>query len=114
MANVQVKLYISHQIYGLFFRADHRYVGPLIILGPILALTGMGLVVNSLELMMGLRKQIKRVMDPNLLKTNNLHEVKHWIEPGRYTAWINRKKKVTLECCLLSQLAIILFRISKN
>ena len=91
MANVQVKLNNSHfiQILALFFRKDHRYVGPLIILGPILALTGMGLVVNSMELMMGLRKQIKRVMDPNLLKTNNLHEVKHWIEPGRCADWIN-------------------------
>ena len=29
-----------------------------------------------------LRKQTKRVMDPSLLKTKNLHEVKHWIEPG--------------------------------
>ena len=31
-----------------------------------------------------LRKQTKRVMDPSLLKTKNLHEVKHWIEPGTY------------------------------
>ena len=23
-------------------------------------------------------------MDPSLLKTKNLHEVKHWIEPGRF------------------------------
>ena len=30
-----------------------------------------------------LRKQVKRVMDPSLLKTSNLHEVKHWIEPGK-------------------------------
>ena len=65
-----------------FFRQDIRFVGPLIILGPIVALAGMGLGVSSMELIMRLRKQIKRVMDPNLLKTNNLHEVKHWIEPG--------------------------------
>ena len=25
---------------------------------------------------------IFRVMDPSLLKTSNLHEVKHWVEPG--------------------------------
>ena len=64
------------------FRGDLRHVGPLIILGPILIVAGVGLVVCSLELIMRLRKQIKRVMDPNLLKTNNFHEVKHWVEPG--------------------------------
>ena len=57
-------------------------MGPLIILGPILVTAGLGLVVFSVELIIRLMKQIKRVMDPNLLKTNNLHEVKHWIEPG--------------------------------
>jgi len=34
-----------------------------------------------LELVFRLRKQIRRVMDPSLLKTKNYHEVKHWIEP---------------------------------
>ena len=63
-------------------REDHRFVGPLIIMGPILALAGLGLVACSIELIIRLRRQIKRVMDPNLLKTNNLHEVKHWVEPG--------------------------------
>ena len=52
-------------------------------MGPILALAGLGLVACSIELIIRLRKQIKRVMDPNLLKTNNLHEVKHWVEPGK-------------------------------
>ena len=66
----------------MFSRQDVQHVGPLIILGPILVLAGLGLVVFSLELMIRLMRQIKRVMDPNLLKTNNLHEVKHWIEPG--------------------------------
>ena len=63
-------------------RSDTRHVGPLIILGPILVVAGIGLVACSLELIIRLRKQIKRVMDPNLLKTNNFHEVKHWVEPG--------------------------------
>ena len=29
-----------------------------------------------------LLKQRKRVQDPSLLSTKNLHEVKHWVEPG--------------------------------
>ena len=37
--------------------------------------------MSSMELIIRLRKQINRVMDPNLLKTNNFHEVKHWVEP---------------------------------
>ena len=52
-------------------------------------ITGLGLVVFSLELVIRLIKQIKRVMDPNLLKTNNLHEVKHWIEPGTAQALVS-------------------------
>ena len=47
-------------------------------------MTGVALVASSMELIIRLRKQIKRVMDPNLLKTDNLHEVKHWVEPGTY------------------------------
>jgi hypothetical protein len=30
-----------------------------------------------------LYKQTARVMDMSLLNTTNLHEVKHWIEPGQ-------------------------------
>ena len=66
----------------ILYREDLHHVGPLIIIGPIMVTAGLGLVVFSLELIIRLLKQIKRVMDPNLLKTNNLHEVKHWIEPG--------------------------------
>ena len=42
---------------------------------------GLGLAGCSLELAAGLRKQIRRVMDPALLTTTNLHDVKHWVEP---------------------------------
>ena len=42
------------------FRSDTRHVGPLIILGPILVLAGIGLVVCSLELVMRLRKQMNK------------------------------------------------------
>ena len=42
----------------------------------------MYLLASSMELVFRLRKQIDRVMDPNLLETDNIHEVKHWIEPG--------------------------------
>ena len=64
------------------FRRDFCDVGPLIIFGPVLTLAGMYLLASSMELVFRLRKQIDRVMDPNLLETNNIHEVKHWIEPG--------------------------------
>ena len=58
-------------------------LGLLIILGPILILTGLSFSACSLELVLRLSRQIRRVMDPSLLKTSNLHEVKHWIEPGQ-------------------------------
>ena len=38
-----------------------------------------------MEICIRLRKQVKRVMDPSLLKTSNFHEVKHWIEPELVT-----------------------------
>ena len=54
----------------------------MIIFGPVLTLAGMYLAASSMELVIRLRKEIERVMDHNLLETNNIHEVKHWIEPG--------------------------------
>ena len=65
------------------FSEDMKHLGPLIILGPILLLTGILVLVFMLEICVRLKKQIKRVMDPSLLKTSNFHEVKHWIEPGK-------------------------------
>ena len=53
-----------------------------IIVGPIMIIAGVSIFLCSLELVFRLRKQIRRVMDPSLLKTKNYHEVKHWIEPG--------------------------------
>ena len=64
-------------------RFEHKLLGLLIILGPILILTGLSFSACSLELVVRLSRQIRRVMDPSLLKTSNLHEVKHWIEPGQ-------------------------------
>ena len=64
-------------------RSHYKFVGLLIIVGPILVIAGISTFCCSLELVFRLRKQIKRVVDPSLLKTNNYHEVKHWIEPGK-------------------------------
>ena len=64
-------------------RSQFKFVGLLIIVGPILVIAGISTFCCSLELVFRLRKQIKRVVDPSLLKTNNYHEVKHWIEPGK-------------------------------
>ena len=67
---------------GVLTDMEIKYSGPLMILGLILSLAGLVLITFSVELCLRLRKQIKRVMDPSLLKTSNFHEVKHWIEPG--------------------------------
>ena len=64
-------------------RSQFKFVGLMIIVGPILVIAGISTFCCSLELVFRLRKQIKRVVDPSLLKTNNYHEVKHWIEPGK-------------------------------
>ena len=54
----------------------------MLIVGPIMIVAGVSIFLSCLELVFRLRKQIRRVMDPSLLKTKNYHEVKHWIEPG--------------------------------
>ena len=69
---------------GALTELQMKYSGPLMILGLILCLAGVVLIAFSVEMCLRLRKQIKRVMDPSLLKTSNFHEVKHWIEPGKY------------------------------
>ena len=74
-----ISIHVNHSIN---FRGEFRSAGPLIIAGPILVITGLLMISCSIELALRLRRQIKRVMDPNLLKTNNFHEVKHWVEPG--------------------------------
>ena len=66
------------------FNINTKFVGLLIIVGPIMILVGLSFLVCSMELVMRLTKQIRRVMDPSLLKTSNYHEVKHWIEPGNF------------------------------
>ena len=66
----------------ILFAKEMKYLGPLIILGPILLLAGVLIIGFSVEICLRLRRQVKRVMDPSLLKTSNFHEVKHWIEPG--------------------------------
>ena len=68
---------------GVLSDEEIKYSGPLMILGLVLSLAGLVLVAFSIELCLRLRRQIKRVMDPSLLKTSNFHEVKHWIEPGK-------------------------------
>ena len=70
------------------FSEDMEHLGPLIILGPVLLLSGILVIVFMLEICVRLRKQIKRVMDPSLLKTSNFHEVKHWIEPGIFQVYL--------------------------
>ena len=65
-----------------FFRDDVRQSRPLILLGPIFILCGLCLIIVTIEIFYKLKKEVKRVMDRNLLRTNNFHEVKHWVEPG--------------------------------
>ena len=69
---------------------------PLIILGPVLSLAGVYLVVSRVEMVVRLRRQIQRVMDIDLLDTKNIHEVKHWIEPGEGEGGIEQGKGISL------------------
>ena len=72
--------------FGLYiwfcFHKTLPYLNPLKIVCPVVALCGLCLALTSFELCYRLKLERGRVKDPSLEKTKNLHEVKHWIEPG--------------------------------
>ena len=50
--------------------------------GGVLAFFGALLLCFSVEICVRLRKNAKRVKDPEIDKLKNLHHIKHWMPPG--------------------------------
>ena len=50
--------------------------------GGVLAFFGSLLLCFSVEICVRLRKNAKRVKDPEIDKLKNLHHIKHWMPPG--------------------------------
>ena len=43
---------------------------------------GVFIFILSVEICIRLRKNMKRVKDPEIDKLKNLHQIKHWVHPG--------------------------------
>ncbi|XP_023329815.1 uncharacterized protein LOC111702379 isoform X2 [Eurytemora carolleeae] len=63
-------------------RKDYGGIAPLIVVGPVLGGSAIFLLITLLEVAVRLYQQTARVMDKSLLNIQNLHDVKHWIEPN--------------------------------
>ena len=62
--------------------SDTKLVAPFAIMGGVLIFVGILLLFFSIEICSRLRKNAKRVKDPEIDKLKNLHHIKHWVEPG--------------------------------
>ncbi|XP_023329814.1 uncharacterized protein LOC111702379 isoform X1 [Eurytemora carolleeae] len=73
---------ISSIVFWYLYRKDYGGIAPLIVVGPVLGGSAIFLLITLLEVAVRLYQQTARVMDKSLLNIQNLHDVKHWIEPN--------------------------------
>ena len=59
-------------------------MAPFAVTGGVLAFFGALLLCFSVEVCVRLRKNAKRVKDPEIDKLKNLHHIKHWMPPGEF------------------------------
>ncbi len=57
-------------------------MGPFVIIGPVLVFSGLMFILFTWEICVRLKKNLSRVQDPEIDQISNLHQIKHWIEPG--------------------------------
>ena len=62
--------------------SEEPLVAPFAVTGGVLAFFGALLLCFSVEVCVRLRKNAKRVKDPEIDKLKNLHHIKHWMPPG--------------------------------
>ena len=62
--------------------SEEPLFGPFIIVGSVLAFFGILILFFSVEVCERLKKNARRVKDPEIDTVTNLHHIKHWVEPG--------------------------------
>jgi len=67
-------------------RLDAHFLGPMIIAGVAACIIGIIFILFSTEICQRLNANQKRVKDPEIDSVTNLHEIKHWVDPGTVTA----------------------------
>merc|ERR550532_2713923 len=63
------------------YEEESRLIAPFAVTGGVLAFFGALLLCFSVEVCVRLRKNAKRVKDPEIDKLKNLHHIKHWMPP---------------------------------
>ena len=61
---------------------EPQIFGPFVIIGSVLLVSGAMFLFFATEICNRLKKNAARVRDPEIDKLRNLHEVKHWVDPG--------------------------------
>lgn len=74
----------------VYFTAQ-KLVSPLLFLGVGIIIFGVILMLCSIEICSRLIKNMKRVKDPEIDRAKNLHQVKHWMDPGNLESFINNR-----------------------
>ena len=64
--------------------SEEPLLGPFIIIGAVLLISGLMFLLFFSEAFSRLRKNQARVQDPEIDKLKNLHHIKHWVDPGQY------------------------------
>ena len=68
---------------SFFLHPDEPQIfGPFVIIGSVLLVSGAMFLFFATEICNRLKKNAARVRDPEIDKLRNLHEVKHWVDPG--------------------------------
>ena len=52
------------------------------IIGPVLALTGVAVILFSFEICIRYQNNARRVQDPEIDTMETIHHIKHWADPG--------------------------------
>ena len=55
---------------------------PFLIAGPVILFCGLMFMLLSIEVIVRLNRNAKRVQDPEIDQVTNLHLIKHWMDPG--------------------------------
>ena len=58
---------------------------PFVIIGPIVTLCGISLIFFGFEICVRYKKNARRVQDPEIDTMKNIHHIKHWMDPGKFS-----------------------------
>ena len=80
---VHIKLFTYLLTFSFsFLDPDWWFVSPFLIIGITLLVFGVFFILVFLDICCRLASNLKRVQDPEVDKVDNLHLIKHWMEPG--------------------------------